>query len=237
MSNALNIGNVTLPGDNYPALLGFSIPILDSLEGAFLLGDGIAQMTRNYAPSKADAKAVGTLRSGAGYAILDESGYLNTGIMETAEMTVIAVGRAPDGTISTNPAFVGNNLNTGTGGFGLFPNATGAQGTSIRGGALERIQVTSRYQDFTALSHRLKATTPNIVNNLSSGESKLGASSAARTLEKTNPILIGRLPSSAFKTTNEQIVVLIYSKALSDTELATVYAWVRSYAADKGFAV
>ncbi len=237
MSNALNIGNVMLPGDNYPALLGFSIPILASLEGAFLLGDGIAQMTRNYAPGKADAKAVGILRTGSGYAILDETGYLNTGIMETAEMTAITVGRAPEGTVSTNPAFLGNNQNTSTGGFAIFPNSLGAQGTSIRAAALERIQVTGRYQDFTAVSHRLKETTPNIVNNLSSGERVLGASSAARTLERSNPILIGRLPSNAFKTTNEQVLVLIYSKALSDTELATVYSWIRAYAAEKGIAV
>lgn len=234
MSNALNIGNVALTGDSYPALLGFSIPVVDSLEGAFLFGDGVAQMTRNYAPSKADAKTVGTLRTGVGYALFDETGYLNTGIMEAQEMTIVCIGRSEG---VSNPAYLGNNLSIVGGGFGLMPQSSGFRGTSIRNAAVESLNVAGDYKNFSAMALVLKQSAPNVATNLSTGVSVAGASSAARTLEKVNPILIGRLPSNAFKTPNEQVAVLIYSKALSDAELTSVYRWAREYAAEKGFAV
>lgn len=238
MTNALNIGNVALPGDGYPSLYGFSIPVLNGLEGAYLFGEGVSQMSRNYAPGKPNATVVGTPVSGQGFATFSETGYLNTGIIEGPDMTMITVCRDGTGLSDAAPGYMGNNFSTAGGGMAIvIGNATNLRGTNIRAGALEFINVTGNPLNFTAQCLRARNLAPTSFDNMSSGVSLSSSSSGVRTLDTTNPILIGRIPSNAFKGSNDQILAMVYSRAITDTEVSQLTLWAREYCAAKGFSV
>ncbi len=235
MTNALNLGDVTLPGETYPSLFGFSIPVTSGLEGAYLFGEGASQMPFNYAVDKPDATVIGAPGAGSGFATFSENGYLDTGIAETAEMTIITVCRDNTGTGDPVPAFVGNHLNTTLGGVAIFHNNTGlqAQAQAVKANASDVAAVAlANGYTWAMLAHRPKNAAPSLMANLTTGASGSSPSSGARTVYAA-PIWIGRIPNNSYKGLNDQVACLIYSRALSDVELNQVSAWLRSYCASK----
>lgn len=239
MSNALNIGNIALPGDGYPSIFGFKIPVTDGLEGAYLFGDGVGQFARNYAPGKANAKVVGSPSSGSGYAMFSELGYLDTGIAETAEMTIITVARDSSGFVDPVPGYVGNNFSVSAGGVAIYiANTTTLRGNAIKNGAVDYVNVTGDPATFIAQCLRARSGAASSFTNMTSGVTASSANTTGtRTIDASNTIWIGRLPATAFKGLNDQVATLIYSRAISDSELNQVATWLRSYCASKGISV
>ncbi|KEX91598.1 hypothetical protein HA62_23365 [Pseudomonas putida] len=237
MSNALNLGSIVLPGDNYPSIFGFNIPVTSGLEGAYLFGDGLNQVGRNYAPGKSNAMVSGGPVAGGGFASFG-SGYLNTGISETADMTIISVCRDSSGFADPQPGFVGNNISLVAGGVAL---ATGSGGAALRGQAVkdalsDYATVAATTSNFVLVAYRARSSVASQISNLTSGVSAVAASTGVRTIDPS-PILVGRLPSLNFQGPNDQAVCLIYSRALTDAELSLVAAWVRGYCTSKGITV
>lgn len=247
MSNALNLGNIVLPGDNYPSIFGFNIPVTSGLEGAYLFGDGSGQVARNYAPGKANAAIVGTLAPvGAGFATFSDAGYINTGISETAEMTLITVSRDSTGTADPIPGYIGNNFSVAGGGTTIISGSpTTLRGSCVKINAtltppaadVEFISAAGNPATFTAQSFRAKNAAPSLMNNLSTGLQVVSTNSGVRVLETNYPIWIGRIPSNSFKGFNDQVAALVFSRALGDAELALLMTWLRGYCASKGIAI
>lgn len=240
MSNALNLGSIVLPGDNYPSIHGFNIPVTSGLEGAFLFGDGVAQMGRNYAPGKPDATVVGAPVSGAGFGVFNEFGYLNTGISETAEMTIITVCRDSSGLVDPKPGFIGNHLDVPLGGVAIFTaTETLFRGQNVKNNLSDYCSVSANgtVATFTPLAFRVKNNATSLLTNLTSGAAAGSASSGARTVDSANKILVGRIPSEGFKGLNDQVAALIYSRAITDAELTSMTVWLRKYCASHGIVV
>ena len=240
MSNALNLGNIVLPGDNYPSIHGFNIPVTSGLEGAFLFGDGTAQMGRNYAPGKANATVVGAPVAGAGFGVFSEAGYLNTGISETAEMTIITVCRDSSGQVDPKPGFIGNHLDIPSGGVAIFTaTETTFRGQNVKNSLSDycNLSATGTVATFTQIAFRVKSNAPSLMTNLTSGVTVSSTSSAARSVDSGNKILIGRIPSEGFKGLNDQVAALIFSRTITDAELTSIATWLRNYCAVHGITV
>lgn len=235
MSNAFNIGEVVLPGDFYPSIFGFTVPVRDGLEGAYLFGDGVTQIPKNYAQDKPDATVVGALSVGAGYATFNETGYLDTGITETADMTVITVARDSTGSADPAPGLIGNFIDATRGGLAISTNgATGYRATEVKDSTLRSIPILAAQENFTIQALRARNLKTSSLKNLTSGDETIGSSTAARTVYSAGTIWIGRIPNTGFKGFNDQVAALIFSRALTDAELDLVAAWLRGYCASKG---
>jgi len=239
MSNALNIGNISLPGDGYPSIFGFKIPVTTGLEGAYLFGDGAGQFSRNYAPGKPNATVIGSPSSGSGYGVFSENGYLDTGISETADMTIITVARDSTGFVDPVPGYVGNNFSIASGGVAIYIGSpTTLRGNAIKNGAVDYVNVSGDPAVFTAQCLRARSAAASSFTNMTSGSTASSANTTGtRTVDSSNKIWIGRLPANTFKGINDQVLTLIYSRAISDAELNQIATWLRSYCASKGISV
>lgn len=238
MSNALNLGDIQLPGDNYLSLFGFNIPVTSGLEGAYLFGDGVSQAPKNYAPGKANAAVVGSLVAGANFITMSEAGYIDTGIAETADMTILSVFRDSTGTSDAQPGFVGNHSTLALGGVALIYSSAGANisGQAIKAQASDFASTPWSMASFTMVAYRPRGSAVSQISNLTTGSSGQSSSTAARTLS-AQPIWIGRIPSNSFKGLSDQVACLIFSRALSDSEINTLAVWLRAYCASKAINV
>ena len=240
MSNALNLGSIVLPGDGYPSIFAFQLPVLTGLEGAYFFGDGLSLINKNYAPGKANATIKGAPVLGANGGVeFSLNNYLDTGIADVPNLTVLSVFRETLGTGSANACgIIGNNLSLATGGIGVYRNAIGTtvSCTTIKGGALENAVATIVPGGYTAIALRAKDSAVSVSNNLTLGTTFTGALSGARTLTP-QPMLIGRLPNASFSTVHEQLMALVFSRAISDAELDLLSAWMKKYCASKGYTV
>ncbi|TKD32606.1 hypothetical protein [Azotobacter chroococcum] len=241
MSNVLNLGNIILPGGGYPSIYGFKIPVIDGLEGCFLFGDGEEMIAKNYAPGKNNATVIGTPTAGSASAVFDGDNYLQTDIAEEADMTLISVARDP--TFSAGDEFgalIGNNFAVANGGVALWLNNNpAANANAIKGGASDSVAISLNTGVFGLYSYRAKSGAPSTLHAMTTGQSATSASSGARTLDNARTLRIGRIgsESESYKGQNEQLLALIFSRALSDEEQAAIAAWARSYCTSKGITV
>ncbi|MFJ5180031.1 hypothetical protein ACIP61_01220 [Pseudomonas fulva] len=235
MANTLNLGNIILPGDQYPSLFGFSIPVVEGLEGAYLFGDGKPQINRNYAPGKKDATIVGSLVSGNGFATFSENGYLVSGIAEAAEMTILLVSRDSTGQADPAPGYIGNNFSLAGGGFVIYGSsgATVLRSNTVREGASDILNVPGDPTAFTMQCLRIR-NTGNIFTNLTSQISVTSTNVKARTIDSSNSVWIGRIPSPGFKGLNDQMAALVFSRSITDDEVTKMASWLRAYCLSKG---
>lgn len=244
MSNALNLGSVVLPGDGYPSIHAFQIPEVAGLEGAFFFGDGLSLIGKNFAPGKPDATVKGSPVKGAfGGIELGLNNYIDTGIVDSANMTVISVFRDIPATGNTvKSGLIGNNLSLATGGIGMYRNENGltVSGTSIKlvgtTPTLENASVNIVSGAYTLMALRARNLAASTSNNLTSGALANGSLTGARTIGP-NSIWIGRLPNASFSSTHEQLMAMVFSRALTDVELNLVAAHAKKYCASKGFTV
>ncbi|MBF8765324.1 hypothetical protein IR009_08810 [Pseudomonas putida] len=243
MTNALNIGNVLLPSEGFPSIYAFQLPVLDGLEGAFFFGDGLALINKNFAPGKKDASVKGAPELGANGGVkLGINNYIDTGIVDSDNMTVVSVFRdiAETGT-TVKSGIIGNNLSLVTGGIGLYRNESGVSisGTAVKtptgGGAnaLETANVAIVSGAYTIAALRARSGATSTTTNFTSGSSGNGALSGPRVLGPNN-IWIGRLPNGGFTSTHEQMLAMIFSRSLTDAELNRVAAHARAYCVSKG---
>lgn len=243
MTNALNIGNIQLPSEGFPPIDAFQLPVLDGLEGAFFFGDGLSLIGKNFAPGKKDASVKGVPELGANGGIkLGLNNYIDTGIVDSENMTVVSVFRdiAETGT-TVKSGIIGNNLSLATGGIGMYRNENGlsVSGTAIKvsspgaANALENASVSIVSGAYTLAALRARNGSASTTNNFTIGASSNGSLSGTRVLGPNN-IWIGRLPNAGFSSTHEQMLAMIFSRSLTDAELNKVAAHARKYCASKG---
>jgi len=237
MSNALNLGDIILPGSGYPNLFGFNFPVLGGLEGLFLLANG-EDPKKNYAPGKPDATVIGSPVVSSAFTTFGGANYLDTGIAETAEMTfIMAVRDAVSGAV--NVGYAGNFFASPNFGVAIYSPIAGGQlqamadrtGSSSGAGSLVAADLTT----FKMFSYRI-ASDKSRLKNLTTGVISESVS-GAREVSGSGPILLGRLPLSGYSETHDQGFAAILSRALTDAELTLIEAWGRSYMDAQGITV
>lgn len=237
MGRMLYLGDdVTLPGSGYPPLAAFQIPYPASLNGAFFLGNGEGIGLRNWAGG-ADAVPVGSPAWGSSFVTLSQDGYLQTDINETLAMSLFIVGRE---TTANSVGWIGNYLSGGAFGVSMY---TGSGGTSMQanvgraGGTGGSVSVTSNTAQWGVYSLQIPATGAAMLRNHTSGTGNLTTATANREINGAGPLRIGRLPSPSYGGANDQVIALVYNRALSDAETRIVAAFCRDYANSRGVPV
>lgn len=234
MANALNLG-VALPGDGYPAMSGFEIPVISGLAGAYLFGEGASMLGYNYAPGMADAVVVGTPVIGAGYASFGADAYLQTAVAEAADMTIFSVARSSG---SSGLAGLVGNFGTSLG-IIMYLELTNrlvignAQRTSDGGANLGE----SNISKFQIYGFRAPAAAASLQKNYSRNASAVSSNATSRVISSVGPLRVGRSYAGSPTQAHDQVLALIYSRALSDAEMDSVAAWARKYCASKGIVV
>ena len=228
--------DVTLPGTGYPPLAAFQIPFADSLAGAFLLGNGEELADKGWAGG-ADADIVGSPVFGASFAALSGTAYLDTKIPETLEMTLFVVGRE---TSAASVGWIGNYLSGAAFGVSMY---TGSSAASIQanvgraGGTGGSVSVTSDTTQWGIYSLQVPSTGAARLRNHTGGASNTTSATADREINGAGPIRIGRCYAPSMIGENQQVIALVYNRALTDAETLTVAAFCRDYAASRGITV
>ena len=235
----LNVGN-SLPGGAYMALDAFTIPVTTGLVGAFYLAMGADAGAINMADGSA-ALVVGAptdpgegLRLGTGV-------YIDTGLPETAAMTLIFVGkRGGDNTVGVG--WMGTYNGATSIGVGLYANAnsTGGIGAVVEkttGQSDVAVGTSTSVWGFYALS--IPASGAASLYNLTGGVSQTQSNTSARAVTGDETILIGALPvgDMGFAGPVDMALALVYSGALTKSQIDAIYAWAQPYCAAVGISV
>lgn len=227
--------DVTLPGTAHPPLAAFQIPFADDLAGAFFLGNGEAIARTNWSGGDAP-ELIGSPAFGS-FATLSGGGYLQTAIPEALAMTIFVVGRE---TTADTVGWIGNYLSGAALGVSMY---TGSGGTSMQanvgrvGGTGGSVSVTSNTADWGIYSLQIPATGASRLRNHTSGNASLTTATADREINGAGPLRVGRCYSATMIGANDQVIALVYNRALSDAETLIVAEFCRDYAVSRGIAL
>ncbi|MBW9090827.1 hypothetical protein JNB91_23735 [Rhizobium wenxiniae] len=239
------------PGSDYEALkLGLILPVAAGCQGFFLPNTSAERAVKNWAPGKVDGTLVGSPVFTSGYSSLQSNSvaYIETPVVESPQMTILYAGRGTtdSSTDDLSPVFVSSRSSPGalglTGGIQLYPNTASTQRIFFSqwtgSTSINTIGVISSYSvgAWQFIAGRITATTYSI-RNLTTGV----ASSEAALSNTHNPgsgkIRIGSMIDSTWKGKSDAAFCAMYDRALSDTEISTVYAWAKKYLAAKGITI
>lgn len=236
MSNALNLGDVALPGGGYLSLFGLKIPVTSGLEGAFLLGDGIESCAKNYAEGKADAKIVGSPVDSGTYTKFGGGAYIDTGVPETAAQTLIAVGRVGAAVPANTEARFLTTLSSPGAGSRLYQaSKTAINVNAAKNNAADSLGLLRAADDTMHLVvARTSSSSLLVLNDKTIGTT---ASSTVTGLTRTVSPRNFEIGSSPVAASTEMLLAMVYSRVLTDPEVESVTAWARNYAQSKGFSV
>jgi hypothetical protein len=232
MANALNLGNIVLPGDGFPDFDSFSIPIWDGLVGAFLFKNGLSPT--NMVPDSVSAAIVGAPVVGDGYVSFTGTAYLQTELSDSSAMTLIVGCRPKVGPV----AYIGNYLSSTLGGQSISSGAamnsvtaTSARGASVNGQAILTGLTAGAWGCYAA---KLPGSGQSEAHDLLKGTKVSSPGSGNRVLT-TEKIRIGSSRTVGFESgTCDISFALIYNRAVSDAELASISGWARGYMKDSG---
>ena len=234
-------------------------PVPRNLEGWFEFDTDAARIGWNRAPGKASASIIGIPAIAASHARFKGlENFVQTAIKETAELTVLVVGKAaaaiPGGASisgdastpayvssyngpSTNPAYPG----TSTGASLYHVATTTMTGTGARDNSSGALATGSQILSGETPTSwglrvlRLSSSSPIVVNNLTTSASATGSLSTLR-VPADRAFRIG----SAYANFGAEVdisQVIIHSARLTDDETAAIAAVMRKRAARLGIAV
>lgn len=236
--NTFNIGNVVLPGDGYPPLAAFKIPVTLDLVSALFLGHGKSLITKDFAPGGGRADIFGSPVAAAGYTSLSGTSYLQTKAVETAAMSFLIVARKTDAALSSG--FIGNLIQGTPGGIGIYSNANAdsVMANASRAGTTSGVTaaVPATPTAWGMYSLVVPATGQMRLRNHTTGAGASNASSAAREV-KGGRINVGGIPYSTIQGPNQMSLPFIWKRAISDTELDQMVAYARALVASVGITV
>lgn len=245
MINALNLGDVKLPGD-FPNVHQFNIPVTQGLTALFLLGESPKRSPRNLAGNGAPAaKVVGAPVFNGVSGAFDANNYITLGKnLETVEMTLLAILRNTEYATS-NAGYFGTNggdsAPLGDAGVCLLEQATGNP-MSITGsvwrlpgtGSIGTVSADNANFQVAALRTSGSPTGLGFTQNYTTGSYAEHQASGSRSANPNNEYTIGRLSKANLRGKCELMAAIGYDRSLDDSEMASMYAWLKSYAASKG---
>lgn len=216
-----------------------ALPVMRGLEGYFTFDTEPSRFGFNRAPGKKNAQITGAPLAFSGFGRFNgQLNFLTTDIVETANQTIIVVGRAAaavpaNAPSASQPVYVSNNYGTGVNppyvgitatGVALYhPDNARTQGSGARdngSGAASSasVSVSSTPADSWAIrAVRVTDTGVNMVKDLTTGAVAFGTSSSARVLNnKTFRIGAGAIGSSGLV---DIAAIMFLSVASTDAEM------------------
>lgn len=211
----------------------FILPV-DGAAGIYFTNESQKKLTNNFAKNVLSAAVVGILSPTADYTAMSlTTGYVQTDITETNDMTIIAVYEQP--TTVANSAMIASTHEGDSSAFGLGLYATqgvvkflatqrNSSGSTTAGGK------DTPASGWTIAVGKVSGAT-NSVQNLTTG-TKSSTTYVSRVLgDNPQKIRIGASYKPSFTTSVKIMAVVIFDRALSDSETNTVADVLRRYAA------
>lgn len=219
-----------------------ALPVMRGLEGYFTFDTDSSRFGFNRAPGKKNAQIIGAPLAFATHGRFNgQVNFLTTDIAETANQTIIVVGKAAaaviaNGQTASQPVYASNNYGTGVNppyvgktatGVSLYhPDNSRTQGSGARdNGSGEAtsasVSVGSTPSDSWAIrAVRVTDTGVNVAKDLTTGASASATNSNTRVLNnKTFRIGTGALGNSALVDIS---AVAFFSLALTDAEIQLI---------------
>lgn len=236
--NTFNIGDVTLPGDGYPPLAAFQIPVTSGLVSALFLGDGASLIADDFAPGAGAADILGSPVSSAGYTALSGSSYVLPEACETDAMTLLVI--AKKGNAAEAAGFIGNISTATSGGVGIYSaaGASSVSATAVRAGSPPGTTVTAAATPDAWGMYALSVPSSGALTfyNLTTGGVGTSVAAGPRVSNGTR-IRVGTVAHSGYGGATDLVLSLVYNRALSTAEMTALSTWARSYAAGLGLTV
>lgn len=240
--NALNIGNVALPGDGYAPLAAFTLPasLRTGLAVALFPGNGLID---DFGPDALTPAFVGTpTRISDGYTC-DASNYIDAGLADSSAVTMAIIARRT----TTDATGYGGNLNLLTSvdvrGAGFFSGASGttmafnAGRTGLSGGA-SVASVAASLSSWGLYIGRSSTSQSTTIKNLTSGAvvANTTATGTARVTNSQN-VRVGSVPEPDYPAAADVALFLQWGRYLTDADFDNFEAWATAYAAGLGITV
>lgn len=241
--NVLNIGEVALPGDGYAPLSAFTIPealrvglVLAAFPGSGLIDD----FGMNGAPTKiigAPTRITAGMRC-------DQSNYIEaTGLVDTGAVSMAFIGRrrttAATGYAGNLRAYSSIDVR----GAGFITGAAGstvafnAGRTGLSAGATVA-SVAAAVDSWGFYAGRASTSQDTIVTNLTSGASITNSSNTGTArVTHSSLIRIGALPDPNYAGGADIALTMIWSRYLTDADIALLSAWGKAYGTALGITV
>lgn len=229
------------------AALGWAGCPIDAagLEMAFFFGGTLARSLKNYAPGKPNAVAVGTPGVTAnGLTLQGGTNYLQTSMADSWSMTLISIYRVKAdvdvmviantvGTATPSQRKTAIYCSSETAGDGLVQlNALHASDTASQTAVVGSLAVDS----YVCTAMRFDSVEQIVKSkNLTSGVTHDQPVSGTRTAG--SPLRIGWGYMGGYTGVTDVVAAIGFSRKLTDAELASFYAYLKTYAARRSIAI
>lgn len=206
------------------------------LEFAHFFGGTLDNSLRNFSYGKTKSTAVGAPGVNAdSVTLLGRSNFLQTAMADTNESTLVVAFKPLD---FLGAILAGNLISTNDGTtrklaltYNDTMNISGFRGTVSNGaGSSVPTPLVVGVPACLALRNAVGATPKTFVNNLSNGEHSEAPNAGTPSLGSAVRVGSG-YNSSGYASRTEMYVAIGFSRKITDSELATLYAWIKAYCA------
>lgn len=245
-------------GSTAPWYTKVSSPVTRGLEGWFCFDTDISRIGFNRAPGKPDASIVGQPVVKTGHVEFKSlSNYLNTSIPESADMTVLLVGKSisipnasPATSFETTPMFFGTYVGPSalpgysqSNGMSLYSNRPGVlyagaardDGTGANQQAVIAASMAEEPNSWALHAMRIGNSIPTDLFNLTTNQKSTRVNANIRVPSTNNLRIGGAYYQFAGEVAISQVVV--FSVALTNDEINKIAALMRTRAARLGITV
>lgn len=218
----------------------FAMPV-DGAVGIYFTNNSESKLTNNFAIGELLAEIKGSLSPTIDYTSMKYStGYVQTDIAETSDMTVFAIYEQPN-SITTSGAMIASTYKGDATSFGMALYANDSKinflatqkntsGANTAGG---QFVAASGWQ---LVMGRVGGAT-NTVKNITTNESKSGTYSSRVLGNDPQKIRVGGSYDGAFNDTVKVMAVVVFNRALSDDDAVKIADVLKRYAAKHGVTV
>ena len=245
-----------VPGANYEAYAtSIKSPVPDGLLYWGFLNDSVEKLGKNFAPQGSVATVSGTPPVTNKNAVLDDLNNIQTGVVQTPSMTIIAVGN-PDADGLEKGMFVSSyrsarasGLTGLSGGVSLYvPNSDAAVGTylpsfnvsysiGVNGAATLESRANLPATDITKpafLVGSYDSEKISRLHNMTTGQSAAAQQVTGVLDVGVAPFKIGAAPDGTFTSLPKNMYfAAIYNRKLTEAEKTLIYTYVKSYLAKR----
>lgn len=252
---------LTAKGADFEAnAVSYIPPVPEGLLYWGFLNDSVEKLGRNYAPEGVPATVIGTPTVNSQGAVLNTAGHIQTPAVQTASITLIAVGRpvadgAEQGMFISNYTSArlngvagtsfgaslycsGNDANAGK--FEVRANVSGFSGVAGAASTLHQALLTDLDITKPAFLALTFDGTEKVVRayNMSTGLSAAAAAYTEVVDIGVAPFRVGGAPLGTYPNNAKNFhFAAIYNRKLTDAELSLTYTRIKAYLAARGVAI
>ena len=211
----------------------YTRPAIDGMTGAYIFTAGESSGLVNLVPGGVQPTEVGSVIWANGYAEMSRpAGYLDTGLAETLDTTIIFVGKRA---AAAGTPFIGNYIDATQRGVGVYSLGSGSSMTAMsdRGSTTGlAVTLTTDVTVWRLYSATIPAAAGMTMTNHTTGETTTGTQVTPRVIEDAGTIKIGAFNTpSGFNGVAHIAAAMIFNRVLTSDEMSIALAWARQAAA------